>query len=40
MNSKRYFSNIVDFLNIEEIQDLFEIEPPFNIHSKKSHFIF
>ena len=38
MNSKRYFSNIIDFLNIEEIKALFEIKPPFNIHSGKSHF--
>ena len=39
LNSKRYFSNILDFINIEEINALFEIEPPFNIYSKKSHFI-
>jgi hypothetical protein len=39
LNSKRYFSNIIDFINIEEINALFEIEPPFNIYSKKSHFI-
>lgn len=40
-NSKRYFSNIIDFIDIEEINALFEIEtpPPFNIYSKKSHFI-
>lgn len=38
MNSKRYFSNIIDFIDIEEINALFEIEPPFNIFSKKSHF--
>jgi hypothetical protein len=35
MNSKRYFSNIIDFIDIEEINALFEIEPPFNIFSKK-----
>ena len=39
MNSKRYFSNIIDILDISEINALFEIEPPFNIYSKKSHFI-
>lgn len=38
MNSKRYFSNIIDFLDIEEVKALFEIEPPYNIYSKKSHF--
>lgn len=36
MNSKRYFSNIIDFIDIEELKDLFEIEPPFL--SIKSHF--
>jgi len=39
LNSKRYFSNIIDFIDIEEINALFEIEPPFNIYSKKSHSI-
>jgi hypothetical protein len=39
LNSKRYFSNIIDFIDIEEINALFEIEPPFNIYYKKSHFI-
>ena len=38
MNSKRYFSNIIEFLDIEEINTLFEMEPPFNIFSRKSHF--
>ena len=38
MNSKRYFSNIIDILDIAEIKALFEIEAPFNIFSKKSHF--
>jgi hypothetical protein len=38
MNSKRYFSNIIDFIDIEEVKALFEIEPPYNINSKKSHF--
>ena len=39
MNLKRYFSNVIDFLDIEEIQSLFEIKPIFDIHSGKSHFI-
>ena len=39
LNSKRYFSNIIADIDIEEINALFEIEPPFNIYSKKSHFI-
>nr|YP_009690296.1 LAGLIDADG homing endonuclease [Fomitiporia mediterranea]QEG57076.1 LAGLIDADG homing endonuclease [Fomitiporia mediterranea] len=38
INSKRYFSNVIDFLNFEEIQALFEIKPVFDIHSGKSHF--
>ena len=38
MNSKRYFSNVIDFLDIEEIQSLFEIKPIFDIHSGKNHF--
>ncbi len=38
MNSKRYFSNMIEFLDIEEVSALFEIQPPFNIFSKKSHF--
>ncbi len=38
MNSKRYFSNMIDILDTAEISALFEIEPPFNIFSKKSHF--
>ena len=38
MNSKRYFSNVLDFLDLEEIQSLFEVKPIFNIHSGKSHF--
>jgi hypothetical protein len=38
MNSKRYFSNISDFIDIKDIENLFEIEPPFNIHTGKSHF--
>jgi hypothetical protein len=38
MNSKRYFSNIIDFIDIEEVKALFEIEPTYNRYSKKSHF--
>ena len=38
MNLKRYFSNVIDFLDIEEIQSLFEIKPIFDIHSGKNHF--
>lgn len=38
INSKRYFSNVIDFLNIEEIQAFFEIKPVFDIHSGYSHF--
>ena len=39
MNSKRYFSDLSDFIDVQEIKELFESEPPFNIHSGKSHFI-
>jgi hypothetical protein len=39
MNSKRYFSNIFDIFDGEEIEELFKTEPPFNIRSGKSHFI-
>ena len=39
MNSKRYFSDLSDFIDVQEITELFESEPPFNIHSGKSHFI-
>lgn len=38
MNSKRYFSNLSDFLDLKVLQELFNIEPPFNIFSGKSHF--
>jgi hypothetical protein len=38
MNSKRYFSNLSDFLDLNSLQELFYIEPPFNIFSGKSHF--
>ncbi len=39
INSKRYFSNISDFLDYKEIENIFNINPPFNIHTGKSHFI-
>lgn len=39
MNTKRYFSNIFDIFDLSEIEELFKIEPPFNIYSGKSHFI-
>jgi len=39
MNSKRYFSNVIDFIDIKEIESLFDIDPPYNIHTGKSHFI-
>jgi LAGLIDADG endonuclease/Cytochrome b/b6/petB len=39
MNSKRYFSNICDVFDIEEIENLFKSNPPFDIFSGKSHFI-
>ena len=38
MNSKRYFSNLSDFIEVDEIKNLFKIEPPFDIYSQKSHF--
>lgn len=38
MNSKRYFSNVIDFLELEEIQTLFDLKPVFDIRSGKSHF--
>ena len=39
MNSKRYFSDISDFIDASEIENLFAMEPPYNIHTGKSHFI-
>ena len=39
MNSKRYFSDLSDFIEEDEIKTLFKMEPPFDIHSGKSHFI-
>lgn len=37
INSKRYFSDLSDFIEAVEIKNLFRIEPPFDIHSGKSH---
>jgi hypothetical protein len=39
MNSKRYFSNISDIFDIEEIENIFNSNPPFDIFSGKTHFI-
>ncbi len=39
MNTKRYFNNVSDFIEIKELENLFLINPPFDIHSGKSHFI-
>jgi hypothetical protein len=39
MNSKRYFSNLSDVIDVEEIENIFTMDPPFDIHSGKSHFI-
>lgn len=39
MNSKRYFLNFTDFIDIKEIEILFNIDPPFYIHTGKSHFL-
>ena len=39
MNSKRYFSDLSDLIDLDEIKSLFEIEPPFDIYSGKSNFI-
>jgi hypothetical protein len=39
MNSKRYFSDISDFIDIEDIKSLFDMVPPFDIQTGKSHFI-
>lgn len=38
MNSKRYFSNLIDFIDLDKIKNIFNVEPPFDIHSGKSHF--
>ena len=39
MNTNRYFSDLSEFLDVQELRDLFEMNPPFDIHSGKSHFI-
>ena len=39
INSKRYFSDLSDFIEADEIKNLFRIEPPFDIYSGKSNFI-
>jgi hypothetical protein len=39
MNNKRYFSNILEIIDKEELFTLFKLNPPFNINSNKSHFI-
>lgn len=39
MNTKRYFNNVSDFIEIKELENLFLINPPFDILSGKSHFI-
>jgi len=39
MNSKRYFSDLSDFIDVEEIENIFTMDPPFDIHSGKSNFI-
>lgn len=31
MNSKRYFSNLSDFIEVEEIENLFRFNPPFTV---------
>ena len=38
INSKRYFSDLSDFIEIDEIKTLFNLKPPFEIQSGKSHF--
>jgi hypothetical protein len=39
MNSKRYISDLSDLLDVKEIEELFSINPPFDIHSAKSNFL-
>jgi hypothetical protein len=39
MNSKRDFSDLSYFIDVEEIEHIFRMDPPFDIHSGKSHFI-
>ena len=38
MNSKRYFSSLIEIIDAAEIRELLKIEPPLNIFSKKSYF--
>lgn len=38
MNSKRYFSDISELLDIQDLKELFETQPPFDIYSGKSNF--
>ena len=39
MNSKRYFSDISELLDIQDLKELFDTQPPFDIYSGKSHFV-
>jgi len=39
MNSKRYLSNLNDLIDTKEIDTLLKINPPFDIKTRKSHFI-
>ena len=39
MNSKRYFSDLSDLIDLDLIKSLLEIKPPFDINSGKSNFI-
>lgn len=39
MNSNRYFSDLSDLIELDEIKSLLKIEPPFEIYSGKSNFI-
>lgn len=39
MNSNRYFSDLSDLIELDEIKSLLKIEPPFDIYSGKSNFI-
>jgi len=40
MNSKRYFSDLSYFINVEEIENNFTMDLPFDIHSGQNHLIF
>jgi hypothetical protein len=39
MNSKRYFSDLSDLIELDVIKNLLKIQPPFDIFSGKSNFI-